>query len=241
MASALALETVAQCAVLGIDAAWTETQPSGVAVAAKFDGGWKLLAVAPSYDEFLATVDRSLQPPVKPSGSPIDAKALLAIASSRAGRKVDLVAVDMPLAHTPIDKRRVSDDAVSRFYGAKWCSTHSPSAKRPGPVGETLKRAFAEEGYLLATQAVTTPALIEVYPHPALVELANADKRLPYKVQRVRSYWPDLTGDERRRALLKVWDGIVTLLDAKIAGTREHLLEDGQLLACMCLDRDNRT
>lgn len=45
--------------VLGIDAAWTTTEPSGVAVAARTDAGWRVCGVAPSYDAFLALADRS--------------------------------------------------------------------------------------------------------------------------------------------------------------------------------------
>ncbi len=129
----------------------------------------------------------------------------------------------LPLAHTPISKRRASDDAISRLYGAKWCSTHTPSVTRPGPVGEAMTRAFTDEGYPLVTQAITGPSLIEVYPHPALVELATADRRLPYKAQKTRSYWPGLGPAERRRALLDTWEEIVTLLDRQIINTRALL------------------
>ena len=43
--------------VVGIDAAWTVTEPSGVALAVD-DNGWRLAAVAPSYDDFLLTLPR---------------------------------------------------------------------------------------------------------------------------------------------------------------------------------------
>ena len=43
-------------AVLGIDAAWTLTQPSGVAVAAELHDGWHLIAAAASYQRFQALV-----------------------------------------------------------------------------------------------------------------------------------------------------------------------------------------
>lgn len=129
----------------------------------------------------------------------------------------------MPLARTPITARRASDNAVSSLYGAKWCSTHTPSATRPGPISEALANAFMSEGYPLATIAVDGPSLVEVYPHPALVELAQADKRLPYKAQKVRSYWPDLPPSDRRRLLLETWTQIVDLLDRKIAGVRALL------------------
>ena len=202
--------------VLGVDAAWTAAQPSGVALAAERSGRWVLLAVAPSYLDFVATANSTLARSARPKGSPVDAKALINAASAHAGARPDLVAVDLPLAHTPITARRASDNAVSQLYGARWCSTHTPSAVRPGPIGEALASAFIAEGYPLATQQIESPSLIEVYPHPALVELAGTDKRLPYKAQKVRSYWPDLAPAERRRALIATWTQIVELLDREI-------------------------
>ena len=39
--------------VLGIDAAWTEKEPSGVVLLEGSPGKWRCLAIAPSYDSFL--------------------------------------------------------------------------------------------------------------------------------------------------------------------------------------------
>ena len=45
---------VAHChAVLGIDAAWTEDNPSGVALIAKDLPPWRCLGVAPSYESYI--------------------------------------------------------------------------------------------------------------------------------------------------------------------------------------------
>ena len=41
-----------QC-VLGIDAAWTAHNPSGVALVQRAAEGWQCLALAPSYEAFL--------------------------------------------------------------------------------------------------------------------------------------------------------------------------------------------
>src|SRR5258706_12272244 len=114
-------------AVLGIDAAWTLTKPSGVALVVEAGTTWNLVALEPSYQHFhtLAAGDTSLE--VRPSGSRPDAKALLASSATLCGVPVDLVAIDMPLAHGPIRGRRNSDNAVSRAYGARKCGTHTPS------------------------------------------------------------------------------------------------------------------
>ena len=67
------------------------------------------------------------------------------------------------------------------------------------------------------------PGLIEVYPHPALVEFSGARERLPYKSAKVRRYWPAASVGERRTRLLSEWSGIVMRLDSEIAGVAEAM------------------
>jgi hypothetical protein len=43
--------------VLGIDAAWTAEEPSGVALLAGSSGGWRCVTFTPSYDSFLALAE----------------------------------------------------------------------------------------------------------------------------------------------------------------------------------------
>jgi predicted RNase H-like nuclease len=210
-------------AVLGIDAAWTLTQPSGVALAIESREGWHLLAAASSYQRFFALADRCQLAEERPTGSPPNAAGLLAAASALCGRPVDLVAIDMPLAHSPIIGRRLSDNAVSRAYGARKCGTHTPSVTRPGRVSDDFKQAFEQAGYPLRTDNCFAPGIIEVYPHPALVELAAAAERLRYKASKVRSYWPSATSLERRALLYQQWSVILALLDGEIAGVKSSM------------------
>jgi predicted RNase H-like nuclease len=211
-------------AVLGVDAAWTLTQPSGVAlVVAQIPGSWRLVASAPSYQHFFALADQPLAREVRPAGSKPNPEALLLAAAKLAGRAVDLVAVDMPLAFSPIIARRASDDAVSRAYGARHASTHTPSATRPGTISDELRAGFARAGYPLRIDHIALPGLIEVYPHPALIELAAALRRLPYKASKIRNYWPDLSVSDRRACLFAQWTEIVQLLDRQIAGVADKL------------------
>ncbi len=216
-------------AVLGIDAAWTLTQPSGVALVAGLRGAWRLIALATSYQRFLALADTRLTAQARPLGSQADAPALLASASVLCGRQIDLVAIDMPLAQSPIVGRRVSDDAVSKAYGGRKCGTHTPSALRPGRISDELKENFERTGYPLRTTSAATPGLIEVYPHPALVELAGAAELLPYKASKVRNYWPSLSPAERRERLYQQWAEIAALLEGEIKGVTAALpqLEPG--------------
>ena len=209
-------------AVLGIDAAWTLTQASGVALASQTKAGapWRLVAVAPSYQDFYALADGSEPFPNDNSPDPI---RLLKSSQQLCGLLPDLVAVDMPLARHPITGRRASDNAVSSAYGARRCGTHTPSSIRPGRISDGLTKGFAQAGFPLQTGSVETPGLIEVYPHPALVELANAPERLCYKVSKTGKYWPALDAIKRRERLFEVWAGILELLDKQIAGVREKL------------------
>jgi predicted RNase H-like nuclease len=166
-----------------IDAAWTLLQPSGVAVATETSTGWHLIGAAASYQHFLALADTGLAREAHPCGSTPQADKLLAAALILLGQRVDLVAIDMPLSHVPITGRGTSDNAVSRAYGARKCGTHTPSVLRPGSISDDLQASFTTCGYPLQTLEINTPGLIEVYPHPALVELASAQERLPSPVK----------------------------------------------------------
>jgi predicted RNase H-like nuclease len=210
-------------AVLGIDAAWTLTQPSGVALAIERSDGWRLIAVTSSYQRFYALADDSLPREQHPSGSLPDVPKLLASASTFCGASVNLVAIDMPLARTPIVGRRASDNAVSKAYGGRWAGTHTPSAKRPGRLSEDLRQSFELAGYPLLTDNLGLVGVIEVYPHPALVELAAASKRLPYKASKVRAYWPGASLIERRALLYRQWSEIIALLEEEITGVAAAL------------------
>lgn len=211
--------------VLGIDAAWTATRPSGVALAVEVAGRWTLRAVAPSYDHFLAP-GRGERLTGTAGGSIPDAVALLAAAQRIAGAAVSLVAIDMPLSHAPITGRRPSDNAIARAFGARHCSTHSPSILRPGALSDTLRADFAAAGYPLRTGTdgmIGAGGLIEVYPHPALVVLAGSARRLPYKAGNIAKYWPGEPIDVRRRRLTDEWERITALLATRLDGVADHL------------------
>lgn len=199
--------------ILGIDAAWTATQPSGVAVVSSTACNWRLIFAGSSYCHLLAHADKGLISTARPSGSVAEAAALLAAAGKIAGAPVDLVAVDMPLSLEPITARRVSDNLVSAAYGARHCSTHTPSATRPGKISDDLRSGLGHCGYGLLTKEVGVPGLLEVYPHPALVELMRAEQRLPYKRGKIRKYWPTESPASRRTKLFETWRTIVACLD----------------------------
>jgi predicted RNase H-like nuclease len=217
----------ARRAVLGIDAAWTAGQPSGVAVVveAARGRGWRCAGVAPSYDAFVglaagAPVDWCA--PRIGGGEP-DVGALLAAAARLApGAVLSVVAVDMPLARGAIVRRREADDAVSRAFGARGLGAHSPSARRPGPLSHRMHRALARRGFSLATAegpgaVPAAQSLLEVFPHAAVLELLASGYRVPYKAARAGRYWPEATPADRRARLVEAWRRILRALRARIS------------------------
>jgi predicted RNase H-like nuclease len=169
-------------AVLGVDAAWTDGQPSGVALLERRSLRWKCMHVAPSYAGFcngFEWSDRCI-------GGAVDVSAMFAACGRRLGVVNPIVvAVDMPLATTPIHGRRRADNLISRQFGHRKCSVHSPTRARPGSTGRRLQEGFIDAGYVLATTANSqVPALLEVYPHVALLGLLGYGERCPYKVSR---------------------------------------------------------
>jgi predicted RNase H-like nuclease len=181
--------------------------------------------VPPTVDSALAKYSPVV--PARPSGSLPEVAPLLAAASSLCGDAVDLVAADIPLARSPIVGRRYSDNQVSRAYGSRKCGAYTPSIVRPGALSDVLTKDFARAGYPLLTQAITPPGVIEVYPHPALVELSGARERLPYKASKVGRYWPSATPLERRGRLFQQWHEIAVLLEGEIAGVTAALPQLG--------------
>jgi hypothetical protein len=210
-------------AILGIDAAETIKQPSGIALVAEKSRGWECVAVEPSYSAFIechkgfsSSWPRTLQ------GSTPDPDRLLFVASKLLdGESVTLVAVDIPMANVAIDSRRVADDQISSQFGGNWCSAHSPNTLRPGPVSEVIKRGFGGQGYKLAT--VDTPCeveqrLIEVFPHVALLELLKAHTRICYKVGKTVRYWPGADISARKKKLTGELERILSALKREIRG-----------------------
>lgn len=203
-------------AILGIDAAWTATEPSGVALLVERARHWQCAAVAPSYTEFIAQSEgrRTNWLAHAFTGTAPDVTRVLRAAEILAAGPVHLVTLDMPVATVPFSSRRAADDAISSEFGSRWCSAHTPNAKRPGPLGALLSREFSGAGFPLAT---TSPpkdarALIEVYPHPALLSLLKRERRVPYKVSKSVKYWKKSDVHSRITALLAEFGAIHTAL-----------------------------
>ena len=218
------VEEVRMTTILGIDAAWTATGASGVALVASARHGWRCIAIAPSYDEFYSL---SRGRPVTwidgpDNGSPPNVSRLLSAARTLSRTEIDLVAVDMPVATVPIVGRRVADRDISTAFGGRGCSTHSPNISRPGALGARLMRDLSSAGYSLATgttKAGTAPRTIEVYPHPALLALLGRSYRIPYKVENSNRYWPKVSIAQRKQNLLAEFQAIDSTLAHNLGPT----------------------
>lgn len=135
--------------VLGIDAAWTIDQPSGVSLITSDDGvKCKLIRVSDSYNNFLHKT-KSLTS--KPYGSKPNLNNLLEGVELE-GISIDCIAIDMPLSNELISGRRSCDNEVSKVYGSKGASTHSPNINRPGMISLDFVKSANELGYYLSTQ-----------------------------------------------------------------------------------------
>jgi predicted RNase H-like nuclease len=212
--------------ILAIDAAWTITEPSGVALLRGMECDWTCVGLAPSQAQFLGLADGTpVDWSAKPTGQePLASQLVDAARVLLDGAAIDLVTIDMPISTAEISGRREADSAVSKAFGARGCGTHSPSAKRPGTISSALTDQFAELGFPIATSAMptgTSPALVEVYPHPALLILMNAVYRVPYKI--AKRYWPTLSPSERRRKVVQTWHEICAALAVTIVGAEVPL------------------
>ncbi len=220
--------------VLGIDAAWTAHQPSGIALVQNTATGWSCMAVAPSYEAFIDQASgQTWDPEQKATGSRPDPAALLEASKQLAGAELSCVSVDMPLATTPITSRRAADTAISSRFGPKGCAVHSPSAERPGAIADQLRADFEALGVPLHTSSgdPAAPAVIECYPHVALLALLKRDYRMPYKVSRSAQYWKaeKLTRSERIERLLEQFQAIKASLDEHIHGIPEFIPEPSEV------------
>lgn len=204
-------------AILGIDAAWTSKQPSGLALVERESGQWLCRGIAPSYLSFIDLSNgKAVNWQTKSVGSIPNAKNILD-ASKRLlqNKPVDIVTVDIPISTVDFSTRRIADEKVSRAFGAMGCSTHSPTKKRPGLIGKIISSEFVGMGLTIATEETLrskTDCILEVYPHPAILKLLNIDYRLKYKVSRSNRFWHNTTVRYRIEKLIQQFNRIYNAL-----------------------------
>ena len=202
--------------ILGIDAAWTGKNESGMALIVEDGNTWIIRACGFSISDFCRQLDSSSEIESGTTQNTIRQAIKLAKEACQGG--LALIAVDMPLSNEKIFERRVADNEVSKAYGARYCSTHTPSETRPGKLSETIRDICKDEDFNLCPKAITVPALVEVYPHPALVELCKESERLRYKVQKMSKLHKVLPKEDRPVAVEKIWRRIAECGEKDIQG-----------------------
>jgi predicted RNase H-like nuclease len=202
-------------AILGLDAAWTGAGSSGVVLAAETGRGiWRAVALHGSYRDFIAAAGIALPETFeKMPGAMVEAAAVLAPEAT-----LWAIVVDMPLSKLPITGRRAADNLVSKAFGGAGCSTHTPSAVRPGPIAVALRDGFGAVGFPLATEQILLPGLYETYPHPALLHLMQVAKRVPYKVAKASKLWPNVLTTDRWRMATRQLQAVAGRLETFIGG-----------------------
>jgi predicted RNase H-like nuclease len=216
--------------ILGIDAAWTDAAPSGIALVVGEPKAWRCACVAPSYESFIACasgheIDWRTS---RISGTAPDVDKLVSAATALAGAEPTLVAIDMPMANVAFSGRRAADQAISKAFGTLGCSTHSPTVARPGRLGAKLTADLRNAGYPLATceereSCFSDKKAIEVFPHPALVVLLERAYRLPYKVSKSTRYWQTASIQQRTANLLVQFADIDAALQRCFGATNIEL------------------
>ena len=210
-------------AILAIDAAWTNTEPSAVALVKQVGSQWLCQSLAPDYGQFIALAEGY---PVdwskKPEGATPDLEKLLSASEKLLGNQlVNLITVDMPVSKVPINGYREAEREIARAFSKYGCAAHAPSTERPGRISEAYTRNLSNYGFELGvkmTQPGTVNRLLEVYPHPALMRLMEAGYRLEYKAGKTSRYWPELSIPERKRKLYYIYKNILERISKTIIG-----------------------
>lgn len=217
--------------VLGIDAAWTAHHPAGVAlIKIPARGPSRLIRAARSYEEFCHfSQAEEIAWSTKVHGSLPNIPELFAACKKLTGALPNVVALDIPLGPKPITGRRAADRMVTKAYITRKAGTHSPTAQRPGPISRQLFEQLTESGYkwLPASAAPrqnnNSRVFIEVYPHPAIIELLNLTERLQYKISKRQKYWPQLAHEARGLAVARNLNRLRVALNKRINGVTKWL------------------
>ena len=185
---------------IGVDLAWSEKNPSGLAVARG--------------DERTAEI-------VLLSAETRSYRELAEAIGSLAGRsnETTVVAIDAPLVVTNAEGCRPCERALSKVFGSAGASTHSSNLGTfAGGLGPPRFEALLAElsfHHAADPDLARTPGrwMVEVYPHPAFVNLFALAQRVAYKKGSV---------ENRRRGLQTVRELLAALRE------RDPSLEPGE-------------
>ncbi len=204
------------CLYIGLDLAWSPRNLSGAAViqSRSLAQGGQLLDVAllDTNDAILRYVQRYVQS-AQPLGSQV------------------WIAVDAPLRVPNLTGRRQAEAQISQAFRVYHAGAHPANRHllmRDGVVrGEALVAGLQALGIPYKTQFEPgSHAVVEVFPHPAMVTLFELSKVLPYKAKPKRD-WATRLGAwrqyQRHLAALKTADPALTDVDGLLAQDVEAL------------------
>lgn len=157
-----------QLTCIGLDLAWSANHPSGIAVISGTPQGCHLQDV------------RSLQADVE----------IVAYIQQHQGSPCHptLIAIDAPLRVPNLTGRRQAEADLSQVFRTYHAGAHPANRQllaRDGMVrGEALVSALADLGIPYNTHFSSgSSAVVEVFPHPAMIALFGLNRILPYKAR----------------------------------------------------------
>lgn len=205
--------------ILGIDAAWTHKEPSGVSLlrCSPFSPP-ELIRAGRSYKEFCTG---KIEWRDTPKGSLPDFREML----NSLEEQIDIIALDIPTSPEPISGRRHADNMISSKYGKFGASTHTPNIYRPGKISTDVFEQLTDLGFKWAYENIEEPSFIEVYPHVAIIELFGFQYRFPYKVSKKHKYWPEASPEIRNRNIISNLQGLKSLLQSEVKNIDSFLVD----------------
>lgn len=176
-----------EASFFGLDLAWSAKNPTG---ACALDGAGRIIdeRMLLSDDEIIAWISERLEGPA-------------------------VVGIDAPLLVRNETGRRPCEAAVGKEYGSRKAGPHPSNRtlliERHGAIrGEDLMARLAARGFA-DPWAGSERTLLEVYPHPALIEVFGLEERLVYKAKK------GVSVADRRRGLRTLSTLLAGLNDAE--------------------------
>ena len=137
------------------------------------------------------------------------------------------IAIDGPLIIENQTGRRECEKALSKVYASKRAGCHTSNRTLyPDAAVVTLSRQLYDAGYRHLGAANTDRFQIEIYPHPALIEIFDLPHRLLYKKGNVDS---KRGGQVALASLLQKLEQS-TVLELKIPGVFEGFLQPSTIM-----------